>query len=169
MCSLFECDGGGETLANQALPRGDVGNSAYNNNVKAGADDERHGDGLEEIGRREAWMRFFRRLGDGFETGDEIRNDLQGEQDGHQGRVTKQGLEVSGSTAAGADDYHGHEHKQDGGGGPVLEGCARVNATIVQIAEKKRQSQTEKQPWKKYGHAGDAVEFDGVELGKKVG
>ena len=83
--------------------------------------------------------------------------------------MTEQGPEVSRRSAPTTDDYHHQEHQQDGSGGPVLEGSAGADTTIIQITEKKREQQAEEQAWKKDRHAGNAVEFDGLELGKKIG
>src|SRR6516162_9023317 len=169
MRSLFEGDRRREPLADETLPGGNVGNRTNNEYVEASADQERHGDGFEEVARREPWMSLFRHLGHGLKAGDEIRHDLQGEQDRHQGRMTEQGLEVRRGAAPATDGDHHKKHQQDGGGGPVLEGSAGADAPIIQITEKKREQQAEEQARKKDRHAGNAVEFDGVELGKKTG
>ena len=78
MRSLFEGDRRREPLAEQTLPWGNVGNRANNEYVEASADQERHGDGFEEVARREPRMSLFRHLGHGLKAGDEIRDYLQG-------------------------------------------------------------------------------------------
>ena len=51
--ALLESNGRGEALAQQALPRRDVGNGSDRQNVKSRADQQRHRNGLEKISAAE--------------------------------------------------------------------------------------------------------------------
>jgi len=76
--AVLKGDGGGKAAAEKTLPGSDVTDCAYGKNIEASADEQSHRNCFEEVLGRETGMRFFGGFGDGFKTGDEVGDDLQG-------------------------------------------------------------------------------------------
>ena len=91
---VFKSDGSGEGFAEKRLPGGGERDGDDGENVKAGADEESEDDGAEETARGEAGMSLLGNFRNGFETGHEIRDDLQSEQDGKEWSGAEGGMDV---------------------------------------------------------------------------
>ena len=117
----------------------------------------------------EVGVGFFGVLGDGFEAGQEIRNDLQREKDGEKRSGVKNGMEICGSAADGADGDEGDENEEDHGGHGLLEIGAEADAAVVDSGEKQSERDAENEAREKNGLASDAIELEGIERGKNVG
>ena len=94
--AVLEGNGGGEAAAEETLPGRNIRDGANGKNIETSADEQSHGDGLEEISWRKTRVRFLGDFGDGFEAGDEIRNDLERQKDGSEWGVAKERPEVNG-------------------------------------------------------------------------
>src|SRR6266478_4652319 len=91
---LLEGKGGGEALADDVLPGRDVADGDYGERVESGADEQGQGDGAHVARALEFWIGLFGAFGRGLETSEEVRNDLQGKQDGDEGAGAEEGLKI---------------------------------------------------------------------------
>ena len=137
--------------------------------IEKGADSESEADGLHVACLAELRIGFFGVFGDGFETGHEIRNDLQGEEDGKKWSGVKDGMKICGSAADGADADESDENEEDHARHGLLEIGAEADAAIVDSGEKQGERDTQDEAREENGLAGDAIEFEGIERGKNVG
>ncbi len=107
-------------------------------------------------------------LGYRFESGQEIRHDLQREQNGKPRHMAEIRTEISWRAPVTADEDEDEEHQQNRGGCPVLENRARADAPVVEPREKRGDRQAQQQTGEKYGLPGDTIKFPGIQLRKNV-
>src|ERR1700676_4646017 len=100
---LLEGDGGGEALAEEALPRCDVGDRGDGEGVKKCANSQSQGNGIHVAPGAQVWVGLLGVLGDGLEAGQEEGHDLQGKQDGSQRGAAKRRMKIGGSAVGSAD------------------------------------------------------------------
>ena len=149
------------------MPGGDVADSEVERVEECA--DRGQADGLHVALWPEVGIGFFGVLGDGFEAGEEIRNDLQREKDGEIGTRLENGMEVCRGAADGADGDEGDKNNEDHGGHGFLEDGAETDAAVVDCGEKQSESDAEEEAGEKDGLAGDAIEDETIQRRKNVG
>src|SRR5580704_5103278 len=125
-------------MAGKLLPWIDVGYRTDCQNQESGANKKRHGDGLEEIVWGKTWPRFLGGLGNGLESSQEVRDDLQGKEDRNKPGVDEMWFEICGRTGGGAGEKQYCENGEDRSGGPILKRGAGADAAVVEKREAKR-------------------------------
>jgi hypothetical protein len=93
---LLECDGGHKFFAGELVPRGDECDCGDDAGVEECADDNGHPDGAEESLRAKVWAGFFGGLADGFESGHEVGDDLNHQENRDPRRVGEERLDIRG-------------------------------------------------------------------------
>jgi len=166
---ILEGEGGGETSAKEGLPGGDVADGEDAESLEKGADSEGEADGVHVAGLAEIGVGFLGVFGDRFETGHEIRNDLQGEEDGEKRSGVENGMEICGSAADGADADKGDENEEDHARHGLLEIGAEADATVVDSGEEQSKRNTQNQTRQEDRLATYAIQLVGIERGKNVG
>jgi hypothetical protein len=166
---VFEGEGGGETFAEEGLPGGDVANGQNAESVEKGADSEGEADGMHVAGFAEIGVGFLGIFWGGFESGHEVRNDLQSEEDGKKRSGAENGVEICGSAADGADADESDENEEDHARHGLLEIGAEADAAVVDGGEEQGKSDAENQTRKEDGLASDAIQRERIERGENVG
>src|SRR5580704_12488965 len=128
---ILEGEGGGETFAKEGLPWGDVTDGQYAESVEKGADSEGEADGMHVAGLGEIGVGFRGVFWGGLEAGQEVRDDLQGEEDGEKRSGVENGMKIRGSAADGADADESDENEEDHAGHGLLEIGAEADAAVV--------------------------------------
>ena len=136
--------------------------------VEDGADDNGHPDGTEEAAGAEFWAGFLGGFSYRFESCHEIRNDLDNKKNGYKRSVREQWGKVAPRSAARTQGYEEDEECQSAEARPILKRRAQPNAAVVKDGEERGKNEANDQMGKKYGTAGDAIEFHGVERGEDV-
>src|ERR1700716_1294929 len=147
-----------ELLANQLVPWRDETDGGYHNRVEENADGNGHPDGTNEMLATEVGARFFRGLAYGFESGHEIRHDLNDQQNRNQWGMRKQGREVARRTPARTQRHKYDEERESAKAGPILKHSAQADAAVIQHGEKRRKAESDRKMRKENGAPGNAVE-----------
>src|SRR5713226_5451997 len=108
--SLLESNRRGKRFIHQPLPRTGVANRSDYEDIKRGADEQRQKNRSRKIPRRKTWPGFFRTFGDRFESGHEVRDDLEDQKHGYPWGVAEKREEIVGGPSARADE--GKKRKQ---------------------------------------------------------
>src|SRR5580658_3625377 len=164
----LESYGGHELVVGQFVPGSNESYGGDDDCIEKNADQSGHPDGLEKSLPAKFGRGFFGGLAYGFESGHEIRDDLQDEQDGNEPRVREEWRQVVKGTLAHPDRDKNDKQGEGAEGCPVLESGAEADAAVVQHGEQRREAETDEQVWEINGAPGDAVDFDGIERRNNV-
>src|SRR6266516_3529151 len=166
---LLEGHGRHELLAGEQAPLRDERNRGDDACVEENADDDGHPDCAKESAAVEVGVGLFSRFADGLESGHEVRDNLNDEQNRYQRCVREERGEIGWSTRTHAHENEDDKENKRTEAGPVLERSAEENAAIVEDGQQRGQAQADDKMREIYGASGDAVEFDGIKDGKDVG
>lgn len=124
---------------------------------------------MHVAGWAEVGVGFFGVFGSGFETGEEIRNDLESEEDGEKRSGVEEGMEIGGGAAKAADSDEGDEDNEDHAGHGFLKVGTETDAAVVDGGEEEGERDAEEETREKNRLASDAVEHETIERRKNVG
>jgi len=111
---------------------------------------------------------FLRVFGYRLETGHEIGNDLQRQEDGEKRTGVKGGLKIPWSAADAADTDERDENKQNHGRHSFLEVGAEADAAVVDGGEKQRESRAQDEAREENRLARDAIQLERIKRRENV-
>src|SRR5713101_8423790 len=136
-------DGGHEFFAGQIVPRSYICDCGDDHGVENNSDQYGHPYGFEKSGPAKFGSGFFSSFANRLESGHEIGDDLNYEQERNQGRVGEEWREVARRTLAYAKSDEDDEQGERAEGGPVLKSCAEADAAIVQRGEQSGEAEAD--------------------------
>lgn len=151
------------------MPRRREGDGGDCEDVETSAYEKREGDSAEEFARPEVWMGFFGDFGNGLESSEEVRDDLQSQEDRNEGRKPECWMDVCWRSVAEAEKGRDDEEDDYGRCDPSLENGARTDAAIVEEGDDQRERDAQREAHEKDGLTGDAVEFERIQAREKIG
>src|SRR5580700_216062 len=164
----LESYGGHELVVGQFVPGSNKSYGGDDDCIEKNADQNGHPDGLEKSLPAKFGRGLFGGLAYGLESGHEIRDDLQHQEDGNQRLMSEEWREVVQRALAYADRDKNDKQGEGAEGCPVLEGGAEADAAVVQGGEQRREAETDDQVREVNRASGDAVDLDRIERRNNV-
>src|SRR5258708_39305078 len=107
-------------------------------------------------------MSFFRHFGHRFESGHEIRHDLERKQDRYEGSRAERRMKIGRSALIGADPQEENEEKEHHRRPPVLKTSAPADAAVVQHGKKNREPDAPHETRKEDGLPRHSIQFERI-------
>src|SRR5260370_39729718 len=113
-------------------------------------------------------MGSLRNFGDGFESGHEIRNDLELQKARNGGSSEKRGMKIGRSATSDADAQEDDEEQEHETRRPVLKTRAPATAPVVQHRKKTGEPDPQQQARQENGLPRNTVQFERIQRWKDV-
>src|SRR5260370_42222153 len=118
-----------------------------------------HQDGAKKSGGTKTRMGFLRHFGHRFESGNEIRHDLERQEDRNEGSSAKRGMKIGRSATNAADAQEDDEEKEHEARPPVLKTGAPANAAVVHQRKKNGEPDPQQQARQENGLPRNTIQF----------